>query len=142
MIFFLDECMNVKVDATLHDWFKNDQFIRSGKYPIPYGLDDISLVRRLGKMKVDAVITCDIKQMRSPDRTKERDEYRSQHIHWVGLPHSLVKGATQPYLEAANLLSAMHFIKTQLKNASKPLAIELKRGHRKYDDPVSSTFDI
>lgn len=65
MRFFLDECMNVKVDEPLRQWLKRDEFLRSGP-SIPYGLYDISLIQRLEELDVDAVITSDIKQMRSP----------------------------------------------------------------------------
>ncbi|MDL0403745.1 hypothetical protein QQO25_12425 [Corynebacterium lehmanniae] len=142
MRFFLDECLNVKVDAPLKAWLTKDEFLRSGLPTIPYGMNDIELIQELAKLEVDAVFTSDLKQMNSPDRIRERQAYRAQNIHWVGVPQSFVKGRARPYVQAANLLSAVHFVRSELAAAEKPLAIELKTGFRKVDDPVSKLFDI
>lgn len=142
MKFFLDECLNVKVDGPLTDWLKKDEFLRSGAQTIPYGMQDIDLIEELAKLEVDAVFTSDLKQMNSPDRARERQAYRTHKIHWVGIPQSFVRGRIRPYAQAANLLSAIHFVRNELETAKEPLAIELKRGFRKVDDPVSKMFRI
>lgn len=101
MKFFLDECMNVKVDEPLQSWFRNDEFGRSGDQ-LPRGLDDVALAERLAGLEFDAVITSDIKQMRAVDRTPERDAYRKTGLHWIGVPQSFVKGRERPFVQAAN----------------------------------------
>ena len=141
MKFFLDECMNAKVDDPLKAWLKNDDFLRSGP-SIPRGLGDIELIKLLEKHGVEVVITSDIKQMRSPDRAGERAQYKDSGIHWVGVPQSFVKGRARPFVQAANLLSVIHYVKSQLDAAKMPLAIELKRGFKVSDDPISDTFPI
>lgn len=141
MKFFLDECMNVKVDGPLREWLKKDEFLRSGA-SIPRGLNDIALIQRLEALSVDAMITSDIKQMRSPDRTLERDQYRTSGIHWIGVPQSFVKGRARPFVQAANLLSVIHHVRAQLEVAQMPLAIELKRGFKDSGDPIADKFPI
>lgn len=141
MRFFLDECMNAKVDGPLKEWLKKDEFLRSGP-SIPHGLDDISLIQRLEELDVDAVITSDIKQMRSPDRTLERDQYRNSGIHWIGVPQSYVKRRARPFVQAANLLSVIHHVRAQLEAAQIPLAIELKRGVKDSGEPIAEKFPI
>lgn len=141
MKFFLDECLNHKMDDTLKAWLKKDEFLRSGPN-IPFGLDDVSLIKRLEQLDVDVMITSDIKQMKSPDRTLERDQYRKSKIHWVGVPQSYVKGKARPFVQAANLLSVIHHVKTQLEQAQMPIAIELKPGIKDSGAPIADTFPI
>lgn len=141
MKFFLDECMNAKVDAPLQAWLKHDEFLRSGP-GVPRGLGDIELIKRLGDQGVDVVITSDIKQMRSPDRTREREQYKASNIHWVGVPQSYVKGRARPFVQAANLLSVIHHVRAQLVAARMPIAIELKPGMQHSEAPIADTFPI
>ncbi|MEX3563703.1 hypothetical protein VVR46_08220 [Corynebacterium phoceense] len=141
MRFFLDECLNHKMDDTLRAWLKKDEFLRSGPN-IRFGLDDVSLIKRLEQLDVDVMITSDIKQMRSPDRTLERDQYRKSNIHWVGVPQSYVKGKARPFVQAANLFSVIHHVKAQIEQAQMPIAIELKPGIKDSGAPVADTFPI
>ncbi|WP_151451539.1 hypothetical protein [Corynebacterium ulcerans] len=133
--------MNAKVDEPLRQWLKKDEFLRSGP-SVPRGLDDIALIQRLEGLDVDAVITSDIKQMRSPDRTLERAQYRSSGIHWIGVPQSYVRGRSRPFVQAANLLSVIHHVRAQLEVAQMPLAIELKRGFKDSGEPIAEKFPI
>lgn len=141
MRFFLDECLNHKIDGTLKAWLKKDEFLRSGP-DIPFGLDDISLIKRLEQLGIDVIITSDIKQMKSPDRTLERNQCRKSEIHWVGVPQSYVKGIARPFVQAANLFSVIHHVKAQLQQAQMPIGIELKRGIKDSGAPIAETFPI
>lgn len=141
MRFFLDECMNAMVDEPLRAWLKRDEFLRAGAI-VARGIDDISLVEELSRLEVDAVITSDIKQMRALDRTAERDAYRRMELHWIRVPQSMVKGKSRPFVQAANLLSVIHYVRETLISARVPIAIELKRGFKEPEAPISEIFTI
>lgn len=138
MKIFLDECVNKKMIPALKLVLPRHDFLVAG-IDTAAGIKDIPLFAEVASRGVELFITTDIRQLRDPTRSDERNECRKQGLNWVGIPSVKGKGRMVLYGEMSYLVAGLELVARDVDSQPDPHFYLLNRGHDALGQVIQET---